>query len=151
LMLGYMLSRAGRPDEAAAAYRRCAELGDLGVNGNLGVLLMGQGKEQEAVDAWREGADAGYPGAAYFLGSYLMEQDEPLEGRQRLAAAKEGFLREMEFRNPDAFFFYGLACYELGQLDEATQAFQQAAALGRSGTDQMLKKVQEKRSSSSTP
>ncbi len=102
LTLGYLLSQAGRSDEAAVAYRRCAELGDLGVNGNLGLLLMGQGKEQDALDAWREGADAGYPGAAYFLGSYLIKHDDPLEGRQRLATAKEGFLREMEFRNPDA-------------------------------------------------
>lgn len=130
LNLGVLLYDLGRVEDAIAACRWCADLGDLGVTGNLGSMLWDQGRKQEAMDAWRRGADAGYPGAAFFLGCRLMELGEPREAKIRFDKAKEGFRREMEFGNRDAFFFYGHTCAKLDERDEALDAFRKAYAMG---------------------
>jgi hypothetical protein len=144
LTLGYMLHGADRTGEAIAAYRRCAELGDLGVNGNLGLLLEELNRQDEAVAAWREAADVGYPGAAYFLGRYLKAQGDLKGANLRFATAKEGFRREMELNNKDAYYFYGLTCLEEEDEAGALSALAQAAILGHQYAPRLLQKIQSK-------
>jgi hypothetical protein len=59
-----------------------------------------------------------------------MELGEPREAKIRFDKAKEGFRREMEFGNRDAFFFYGHTCAKLDERDEALDAFRKAHAMG---------------------
>jgi tetratricopeptide (TPR) repeat protein len=141
LELGYMLHGEGRGDEAIAAYRRCAELGDLGVNGNLGLLLQELNRHDEAVAAWREAADAGYPGAAYYLGCHLKAQGDLKGANQRFTTAKEGFRREMELSNRDAYYFYAQTCLEEEDQPGALSALLEAARLGHQDAPRLLRSI----------
>jgi predicted O-linked N-acetylglucosamine transferase (SPINDLY family) len=128
--LGNALKRHGKLDDALAAYRRALELKpDLAeACNNLGVVLQQQGKFAEALDAYNRAIKL-RPGdleIAYNRAVVLQQQ-----GRLQEAGAA---YRDLIRQSPNSLVYLNLGSVEqdLGRLDAALAAFDQAIALDRS-------------------
>ncbi len=93
---------------------------------------MAIGEEpDEAVSSWRICLESGDSMAHYGLGYTLLESDQPREAYRHLRAYVE-----IARWNAWAWCWLGRACMELGDHDEARDAFKRAIALEEAGGDE---------------
>jgi predicted O-linked N-acetylglucosamine transferase (SPINDLY family) len=125
--LGNALGRQGKLDDAAAAYRHAlkSKPDHAEAWNNLGVVLQQQGKLAEALDAYGRASTLRPDDleAAYNVAVVLQRQG-------RLADAEAAY-RQVIGRGANALVYVNLGSVqlELGWLDDALAAFEQALAL----------------------
>lgn len=131
LWTGKIAERSGKPQEAAAAFRRARQLDpSLHEAGFLyGRSLLAQGLAREAItelQAVTRGTDA-FPAAHLALGLALRE-------REQLPDALQSFIRATADPSlGDAHYWAGRTAAELGKLDEAAAQLGRAVQLGSPG------------------
>ncbi len=102
-LLGDVLARIGRPDEAVAAWRKAAETQPTALNVNkLGQGLMQLGRYDEAIAAFNEALaiDPAFPDPHFFLGE-LYRMRDGVGDRQR---AREAYQRYLDRAPPDGLW-----------------------------------------------
>jgi uncharacterized protein len=142
--LGWLLYDRGQREEATRLLAKASRNGHADAMEALVTINRLNGRQEEATEAvaaWREAADAGYPGAAYFLGRFLKAQGDLRGAKSRFTTAKEGFKREMELSNRDAFYFYGRTCLEEDDEVGALSALMRAARLGHQDAPRLVRAI----------
>jgi len=131
LWTGKLAERSGKPQEAAAAFRRAHQLDPSLLEATVlnGRALLNQGLAREAVielQAVTRATDA-FPAAHLALGLALRE-------RELLPEALESFIRAVSDKNPgEAHYWAGRTAAELGRLDQAAEQLGHAVVLARPG------------------
>jgi Flp pilus assembly protein TadD len=124
----YLLSRGGRKDEAAEAYRRAVSLApsDPVALSNLGAVLLDLGRLEEALEACRRAValSPGYADARNNLGAVLERMGRVPEavGSYRAAASTES-------GHAAALNNLGAISLRRGYVESAAHAFERARAL----------------------
>jgi len=131
LWTGKIAERSGKPQEAAAAFRRARQLDPSLLEAAFlhGRSLLAQGLAREAIaelQAVTRDSEA-FPAAHLALGLALREREQLPDALQSFlrAAADPGLV--------DAHFWAGRTAAELGRLDEAAAQLGRAVALGSPG------------------
>ena len=122
--LGNVLLQVGRFDEAAQAYRRCAELdpADAGVHNNLGTLHRRRGELEQAEAACRQAIaiDPGFGDAWYNLSQVLIRRGQLREGLLANSRAIALWPRQVQARDQVI-----RALVLLGELDQAAVLYRE--------------------------
>lgn len=127
-VLGAILNRMGRPEDALSAMERAAALmpDDTETHSNLGVMYKALNRNPEAEACYRRalGMSPQAANAHNNLGNLLCEQG-------KLQAAEQHLRRALELRSayPDALLNLGNTLFEQGRYSEAEQFYRQCLAL----------------------
>lgn len=145
-MLGIVLRELGRHEEAAAAFRKSAEMVPSAVNpgehgapmNNLGLTLLDIGKRQEAIEAFQDALESFSSSeflrqkvdALHNVGQALAASDDHDEVRKGIAYYEQA----LEITDPQEFPYQwallynslGVAYTGIGEAEKAASAFRQA-------------------------
>lgn len=145
-MLGIVLRELGRHTEAAAAFRRAAEMVPASINpgehgapmNNLGLTLLDMGSRDEAIEAFQDALEA-FDGpmflrqrvdALHNLGQALAASEKPEDVRRGI----DFYNQALEITDPQEFPYQwallqnslGVAYTGIGEPEKAAEAFRQA-------------------------